>query len=120
MEARGIGAGLRVAARAETEEAPARVRESLLAAFAQQHGGGLGKRQREGVRPEKFVALSSRRAARWWFAAGAAAAAAVVLLSLTLSSLVRVSPDGPQSKPQEVAQSQPLPTQTPAVVDRKS
>jgi hypothetical protein len=114
MEARSIGAGLRVAARAETEEAPARVRESLLAAFARQHGAVLEEQEREDAAPANVVALSSRRAARWWFAAGAVAAAAVILLSLTLSSLVRVSPDGSQSKSQEVAQPQPLPTETPA------
>jgi hypothetical protein len=118
MEARGIGAGLRVAARAETEETPARVRAALLAAFAQQHdGGGLEEQQREGAPSVNVVALSSRRAARRWFAAGAVAAAAVILLSLTLSSLVRVSPDDSQSKPQEVVKSQPLPTQTPAEVE---
>jgi len=112
MEARGIGAGLRVAARAETEEAPARVRESLLAAFAERHGGVLEERKREEALPANVVALPSRRAARWWFAA--AAAAAVILLSLTLSSLVRVSTDGPRPKPQELSQAQPLPTQAPA------
>jgi hypothetical protein len=116
MEARSIGAGLRVAARAETEESPARVRESLLAAFAQQQAAVLKEQERETAAPANVVALSSRRAARWWFAAGAAAAAAAVLLSLTLSSLVRVSPDGSQSKPQEVVKSLPLPTQTPAEV----
>ena len=116
MEARSIGAGLRVAARAETEEAPARVRESLLAAFARQHGGGLGEQKCEDAPSANVVAFSSRRGARWWFAAGAAAAAAAVLLSLTLSTLVRVSPDGSRSKPQEVVKSQPLPTQTPAEV----
>jgi len=116
MEARGIGAGLRVAARAETEEAPARVRESLLAAFARQHGGSLGEEKRADAPPANVVALSSRRAARRWLAAGAAAAAAVVLLSLTLASFMRVSPDGSQSKPQEVVRSQPLPTKTPAEV----
>lgn len=111
-EARGVGAGLKVAARAETEEAPARVREALLAAFAARHGVA-GERHEE-ARPANVVTLRSRRAARVWFAAGAAAAAAVILLSLTLNSLVRLSPDGSPSKPQEVSETRPLPAQTPA------
>lgn len=113
MEARGIGAGLRVAARAETEEAPARVRASLLAAFAAQQRTVPAAQRPEESRPANVVGLSSPRVARWWFAAGAAAAAAVVLLSLTLSSLVRVSPDGSPSKPQEVSDARPVPAQTP-------
>jgi hypothetical protein len=116
MEARGVGAALKVAARAETEGAPARVRAALVAAFAEKHGVVLEEQKHGEALPANVVALPSRRAARWWFAAGAAAAAAAVLLSLTLSSLVRVSPDGSQSKPQEVVKSLPLPTQTPAEV----
>jgi hypothetical protein len=117
MEARGIGAGLRVAARAETEEAPARVRQALLASFAEQHRSALAEPEREGAQPANVVALPSRPAARWWFAAGAAAAAALILLSLALSSFVRVAPDGSrQSKPQEVSGARPLPAQTPAEV----
>ena len=114
MEARGVGAGLKVAARAETEEAPARVRGALLAAFAERHGSA-GQKHEE-VLPSNVVALRSRRAARTWFAAGAAAAAAVILLSLTLNSLVRSSRDGSPSKPQEVSEARPAPTQTPAEV----
>jgi hypothetical protein len=113
MEARGIGAGLRVAARAETEEAPARVRAALLAAFAEQQCAGLEGQRPEGAQPFNVVGLTSRRAARWWLAAPAAAAAAAVLLSLTLSSIVRVSPDGSPSKSQEVSDARPLPTRTP-------
>ncbi|HEX7313903.1 MAG TPA: hypothetical protein VF297_08270 [Pyrinomonadaceae bacterium] len=114
MEARGIGAGLKVAARAETEEAPARVREALLAAFAERHG--IVRQEHEDAPPSNVVALPSRRAARIWFAAGAAAAVAVILLSLTLNSLVRLSPDGSRSKPQEVSEARPLPAQAPVEV----
>lgn len=111
MEARGIGAGLRVAARAETEEAPARVRAKLLAAFAEQHGGA--RAGRDGVPTAGVVALSSRRAARRWFAAGAFAAAAVILLSLTLPSLVRFSGgDGPERE--VLSGAPPARTQAPA------
>jgi hypothetical protein len=115
MEARGVGAGLKVAARAETEEAPARVREALLAAFAERHGSA-GQKHVEAM-PSNVVALRSRRASRVWFAAGAAAAAAVILLSLTLNSLVRLSPGGSPSQPQEVSEARPVPTQTPAGVE---
>lgn len=111
MEARGIGAGLRVAARAETEEAPVRVRASLLAAFAEQHRTGLAAERPEDAQPANVIALPTRRAARSWFAVGAAAAAAVVLLALALSSLVRVSPDGSPSKLQDVSEGRPLLTQ---------
>lgn len=114
MEARGVSAGLKVAARAETEEAPARVRGALLAAFAERHGS-VGQKSEE-AQPANVVPLRSRRAARVWFAVGAAAAAAVILLSLTLNSLVRLSPDGSPSKPQAVSEARPLPTQTPAEV----
>jgi hypothetical protein len=114
MEARGIGAGLRVAARAETEEAPARVRATLLAAFAEQQRGGVAEQSREDAAPSNVVGLASRRAARRWFAVGAAAAAAVVLLSLTLNSLVRFSTQDSQTQPQEVSDSRPRPAQTPA------
>ena len=106
MEARGVGAALEVAARAETEEAPARVRAALVVAFAERHGGVPKGQKHEDAQPANVVALPPRRVTRWWFAAGAAAAAAVILLSLTLSTLVRVSPDGPRSKPQETAKAQ--------------
>lgn len=109
MEARGIGVGLRVAARAETEEAPARVRATLLEAFAAQQRTAHAEQRPEAARPSNVAGLTSPRAARRWLAAAAAAAAAVVLLSLTLPSLVRVSP----SKPQEVSDARPVPTQAP-------
>lgn len=111
-EARGMGAGLGVAARAETEEAPARVRAALLAAFAERHGGVPAGERRDDALPPNVFALQSRRDARRWFVAGVAAAAAVIVLSLTLNSLVRVSPDGPRSEPREVSEARPLPAQT--------
>ncbi|MFL6335933.1 MAG: hypothetical protein ACJ754_21710 [Pyrinomonadaceae bacterium] len=114
MEARGLAAGLRVAARAETEEAPARVRAALLAAFAEQHRSGLATQVDEEPAPSHVVELPSRRAARRWFAAGAAAAAAVILLSLILNSLMRFPADGPRSKPVEISDARPLPAQKPA------
>jgi hypothetical protein len=62
MEARGIGAGLRAAARAETEEAPARVRAALLEAFAEQQRAGLAGQRLDGAQPANVVGLTSRRA----------------------------------------------------------
>jgi hypothetical protein len=113
-EARGIGAGLRVAARAETEEAPARVRAALVAAFAERHGGAAAEEKREQSPPANVVGLRSRRAARLWFAAGAAAAAAVILLSLSLNSFVRVPTDGPRPETRASGEAPPTPAQTPA------
>jgi hypothetical protein len=112
MEARGIGAGLRVAARAETEEAPARVRAALLAAFAEQHGGTPAEQRREGALPANIVELPARRAARWWGAAAVAAAAAVLLL-LGLTSWVRFSKDGSQTPSQQSSVTPPISTPPP-------
>jgi hypothetical protein len=114
MEARGIGAGLRVAARAEVEEAPPRVRQMLLAAFNEQHLGGLGERKREAAPAANIVALPPRRAARWW---GAAAVAAAVLLLLGLTSWVRFSTDDSTSPTQQLSVAPPVSTQPP--VERK-
>ena len=112
MEARGIGAGLRVAARAETEEAPARVKQTLLAAFAEQRRDGLAELRRDDTLPANVVELPSRRAARWRGAAAVAAAAAVLLL-LGLTSWVRFSKDGSQSPSQQLSVAPSSPTQPP-------
>ena len=96
MHERSVGATLRVASRAETEEAPARVRQSLLAAFAEQQ-----KIMAAAPAPATVVELSSRRAPRWRIAL-AAAAAAVVLVSLALPSLLRVAPDSSQVPPPDM------------------
>jgi hypothetical protein len=112
MEARGIGAGLRVAARAETEEAPARVRATLLAAFAEQQRSALAEQRRVDVATANVVELSPRRAARWWGAAAVAAAAAVLLM-LGLTSWVRFSKDASPKSSQELSATSPVPTQTP-------
>jgi hypothetical protein len=96
MHERSVGATLRVASRAETEEAPARVKQSLLAAFAEQQ-----KIMAASPAPATVVELSSRRAPRWRIAL-AAAAAAVVLVSLALPSLLRVAPDSSQAPPPDM------------------
>ncbi|HZT59371.1 MAG TPA: hypothetical protein VFA21_12160 [Pyrinomonadaceae bacterium] len=93
MHERGVSATLRVAASAETEEASARVKHSLLAAFAEQ--------QKTATAPATVVEISSRRKPRWRVAL--AAAAAVVLLSLALPSLLRLSPDSSQVPPPDMS-----------------
>ncbi|MFL6254085.1 MAG: hypothetical protein ACJ74T_03610 [Pyrinomonadaceae bacterium] len=109
MEARSIGAGLHVAARAEVEEAPARVRQTLLAAFAEQHRD-LTEQRLEDVAPSNVIALPARRAARWW---GAAAVAAAVLLLLGLTSWVRFSKDDSQAPSQQLSVAPAAPAQPP-------
>ena len=81
-DAREIGSGLKLAAEAETEETPARVRQALLAAFAEHHQQIMAP-----VFPQPLSRDKSRRALRWWSAAAAVAAAAVVILALMLLTL---------------------------------
>jgi hypothetical protein len=107
MHERSVSATLRVAARAENEEAPALVKQTLLAAFTEQQ-------KMKAAAPATVVELSSRRAPRWRFAV-AAAAAAVVLISLALPSLLRVSPDASQVPPPNMFSTltvPPVPTPT--------
>jgi hypothetical protein len=108
-DAKNVSAGLRIARAAETEETPARVKESLLAAFAQHHA----EHHKIAASPLIFTPASkrsSRRTLGWWSAA-AVAAAAVVILALMLSTLMRVASPVP---PTQTAgnQGQPLPVVT--------
>ena len=82
-DARVLNAGLVFAAQAETEEAPARVRESLLAAFAEHH--------HQVVAPASIQRSWVRGNVRWWNAAAVMAAAAVVILAVILPSRIRVA-----------------------------
>jgi hypothetical protein len=77
--ARNVSTSLRLAARAEGEEAPLQIKQNLLAAFAAQHQAATV--------PARVVDISTRRKLYWWSTAAAAAAAAVVLLAVTLPSL---------------------------------
>jgi hypothetical protein len=104
MHERSVSATLRVASRAETEEAPARVRQSLLAAFAEQQ-----KITAASPATATVVEISSRRAPRWRVAL-AAAAAAVVLVSLALPSLLRVVPDSSQVPPPDMSAALTVPS----------
>jgi hypothetical protein len=117
QRARGVVAGLRTAASAETEEAPARVKQTLLAAFREQGT------QRQA--PARVVEISSRRRSQMWIGA-AAAAAAVVLLSLVVPTWLRApstqtaqretaqqaTPTAPAATPPGV-NSQPAPVNAP-------
>jgi hypothetical protein len=110
--ARGVGAALRVAARAESEEAPARVRQALLSAFAARQAGAQPAAPVEVstvVEPSPVVELSSRRAWRRWAGMATAAAAAVFLLALTLPYLTRFSAGGPRSQPSQMTAALPTP-----------
>jgi hypothetical protein len=99
-EAKSVGAGLHMAIAAETEAAPARVRESLLAAFAEHHNAAVAP-----AAPVSINKGASWRTVRWWGAA-AVAAAAVLLLALLLPSLVRLRSPAP---PIEIAGGQTPP-----------
>lgn len=118
MEERGISAALRVASRAETEEAPARVKHALLSAFAEQRKATHASAEQRQVTtsparvdaPAAVVEFRRRRAPRWWGAV-AAAAAAVVLVSLALPSLVRFSPDASQVPPPKMSAALSVPSE---------
>lgn len=68
--ARATSATLLLAAGAESEDAPPRTKENLLAAFA--------ARQQAVQNPNQVVHISSRRKLAWWVGAAAAVAAAAV------------------------------------------
>lgn len=86
--AKSIRAALHLTASAETESAPARVKQSLLAAFNEQKKGA--------VTPARVIEISSRRPLRW-LSVAAIAAAAVLLLALILPSLLRSPRPLPES-----------------------
>ncbi|HSS21651.1 MAG TPA: hypothetical protein VLL54_16375 [Pyrinomonadaceae bacterium] len=75
-DARAVGSSLLQAARAESDQAPPRVKENLLAAFAEIHSPHATS--------SRVVDISSRRKTRSWIAV-AAAIAAVVLLAVIIS-----------------------------------
>lgn len=71
VNARALSGNLLLAAGAESESAPARVKESLLAAFAEQ--------QPAQSQTTSVVDISTRRKRMWWIGAAAAIAAVIVL-----------------------------------------
>jgi hypothetical protein len=98
--ARAVGNGLVVAAGAESEEAPATVKASLLAAFAELHN--------ETLKPPVVSRLPVSVVERWlgrrpqlWTAA-AVAVAAVILVAVILPNWRHVSAPGPIAQSNDV------------------
>lgn len=100
-EAKHVRAVLQTAASAETQEAPARVKKSLLAAFAEQ-----GK---NAVTPAPVVEISSRRR---WLSVAAIAAAAVLLIALVLPVLLKLAKPAPRNESAKVDGGNPVQTTT--------
>lgn len=96
-DARAAGNGLLLAARAESEAAPGKVKENLLAAFAQFHETRLNETKSDETKAvgATVVDISSRRGniRRWTTAA--AAIAAVILLAAIVSIWKNTSEIGP-------------------------
>jgi hypothetical protein len=86
-ETQDVRAALRLTVAAEAEEAPVRVKESLLAAFAEQ--------RKVTTAPATVVSISSRRKFGW-LSVAALAAAAVLLIALLLPALLRRSSSKPE------------------------
>ena len=109
--ARAVSRTLMLAAGAESEEAPARIKSNLMAAFAQQRA--------EPVTNGNVVHLSSRREPRWWTAAAVAAAAAVLLFAVILPFWK--SARAPISQPPQIAENAPpvmVPTAAPSPAEK--
>lgn len=85
--ARAVGSGLVLAASAENEEAPIRVKENLLTAFTE-------LRQAESVTAQ-VVDISFGRKLRWWTAATVALAAAILLAVILPNWRSASQPDAP-------------------------
>ena len=86
--------GLQIAGRAETEEAPARVKQALLAAFASQHKANAGQKEAR-LAAGSVIEISNVRRLPRWIAAATIAAAAVLLFVLFLPLWLGVSPEPP-------------------------
>lgn len=103
-EQRALSAGLRAALAAETAEAPARVRESLLASFAVQ--------QQQAATPSMASLGAASHARHWWWAASAVAAAAAIILGVMLLVKMQRSSFAPSI---QTAETQPNGVQPAAV-----
>jgi hypothetical protein len=97
MDAQAVNSGLLTAAGAETAEAPARVKQSLLAAFAAQQTAN-GNRKEAAAAPGVVIEIASWRKRPRWIAAAGVAAAAVLLIALLLPALLRTSKPEPQTQ----------------------
>jgi hypothetical protein len=109
-DARGVGAALRVAARADVEAAPARVKEALLGAFAEWVREDMEPRPPVAERTPVVVELPARRALRRWDAAAVAAAAAVLLI---LGSAYLLRESRRASRPSQTEAALPAPAVSP-------
>src|SRR6185295_2857800 len=111
--ARAVSSTLLLAAGAESEAAPARIKSDLLTAFAAQ--------QQSRSATGRVVALSPRRKLGWW-ATAAVAAAAVVIFAVTLT--IWKGPLSPVPEPRVAVKAPPVetpaatPAATPAVPPR--
>ncbi|HVQ39479.1 MAG TPA: hypothetical protein VMS31_18210 [Pyrinomonadaceae bacterium] len=95
--ARTVSSGLVLAASAESEAAPVRIKENLMAAFkVLQETGSGGIETAAAPLVNSVVDISSGRRLRWWTAA-AVALAAVILLAVVLPNWRTGS--GPASSP---------------------
>jgi len=109
-ETQDVRTALQMTGRRETEEAPTRVRQSLLAAFAEQRSAAApGKPV---ATPATVTSISSRRNFAWLTAAAVAAAAAL-LIALLLPTLLRRTPTSKTSNGAVVIKSTPTPPETP-------
>jgi hypothetical protein len=97
--ARAVSSTLMLAAGAESEEAPARIKSNLMAAFA-------ARQQAEPITNSNVVHLSSRRHSGWWTTAAVAAAAAVILFAVLLPFWK--SARAPVSQPPQIAENAPV------------
>jgi hypothetical protein len=113
--ARAIGGCLLLAARAESEEAPARIKESLLAAFADRRPAESTPAR---VVEVSVVDISSRRRnPRRWMAAAAAVAAVILLAVLVPIWRKAFAPPSPQPA-NELQAGAHGPSATPGIVDK--
>lgn len=99
--ARAVSATLLLAAGAESETAPARIKDDLLAAFAAQ--------QQKATAPNRVVPIASRSKLGWWAAAAVAAAAAIVF-AVMLPAWRRAPV--PTSQPTVAVKASPIETPT--------
>jgi hypothetical protein len=109
--ARAVSSTLMLAAGAESEEAPARIKSSLMAAFA-------AREQAEPV-ANNVVYLASRRKLDWWTATTVAAAAAVILFAVILPFWRSAS--APTNQPPQIAENAPpvvVPTAAPSPTEK--
>lgn len=107
---RAVSSCLLVAASAESEAAPIKIKNNLLIAFA--------NLQQAESRTAPVVDISSRRTPRWWMAA-AVGVAAVILLAVTIT-VWRQMPAPPTSQQHgELTAKLPGSSATPKTVDHK-